>query len=59
VLLGKMQGVEGWQAAPTTLGLPGQVGVTFPLDLLLNKPLFKGLAWQHLQTWRREEIMHG
>lgn len=59
VLLGKMQGVEGWQAAPTTLGLPGQVGVTFPLDLLLNKPLFKGLAWQHLQTWRREEMMHG
>jgi hypothetical protein len=56
VLLGKMQGVEGWQAAPTALG---QVGVTFPLDLLLNKPLFKGLAWQHLQTWRREEIMHG
>lgn len=53
VLLGKLQGVEGWQAAPTSLSVPGQVGVTFPLDLLLHKPLFKGLAWQHLQAWQQ------
>jgi hypothetical protein len=51
VMLEKTQGVEGWQAAPAALGLPGRVGVTFPLDLLLHKPLFKGLAWQHLQAW--------
>jgi hypothetical protein len=52
-LLGKLQGVEGWQAAPSDLGLPGQVGVTFPLELLLAKPLFKSLAWQHLQAWQK------
>lgn len=52
-LLGKLQGVEGWQAAPSNLGLPGQVGVTFPLELLLAKPLFKSLAWQHLQAWHK------
>jgi hypothetical protein len=53
VLLGKLQGVEGWQAAPSDVGLPGWVGVTFPLELLLAKPLFKSLAWQHLQAWQK------
>jgi hypothetical protein len=49
---GKIMGVEGWHAAPQPLALVGVVGVTYPLDLLLKKPLFKGLAWQHVQRWR-------
>lgn len=51
--LGKSLGVEGWQAAKTQLaGCEGaRVGVTYPPDLLLAQPLFKRLAWQHLQAW--------
>ncbi len=61
VCLGKLQGVEGWQAAPVALGFGGAVGVTFPLELLLNKPLFKSLSWQHLQAWQTQkpEVPHG
>ncbi len=51
-LSGKAMGVEGWQAAPQNLGFAGTVGVTYPLELLTSKPLFKGLAWQHLQRWK-------
>lgn len=50
---GKTMGVEGWHAAPQNCPLQGRVGVTYPLDLLLKKPLFKGLAWQHLQRWQQ------
>jgi hypothetical protein len=51
-LVGKSLGVEGWHAAPLTLGLPGCVGVTYTLEMLLKNPLFKRLAWQHLQRWQ-------
>jgi hypothetical protein len=50
---GKSMGVEGWHAAPQACALQGNLGVTYPLDLLLKKPLFKGLAWQHLQRWQQ------
>jgi hypothetical protein len=50
---GKAMGVEGWHAAPQACALQGNLGVTYPLDLLLKKPLFKGLAWQHLQRWQQ------
>lgn len=51
-MCGKIMSVEGWHAAPQILALQGIAGVTYPLSLLMNKPLFKGLAWQHLQRWR-------
>ena len=53
-LVGQALGVEGWQAAPRELiaGFDGAVGVTYPPELLLARPLVKRLAWQHLQRWR-------
>ena len=55
-LAGQSLGVEGWQAAPRPLvpGWEGPLGVTYPPELLLARPLFKRLAWQHLQKWRIE-----
>ncbi len=51
-LCGKPLGVEGWHAAPQDLALPGRCGVTYAFALLRSKPLFKSLAWQHLQAWQ-------
>lgn len=53
-LLGAACGVESWQTAPKVwdgIGLD-RVGVTYPPQLLLEKPVFKRLAWQHLLAWR-------
>lgn len=53
-LAGKPVGIEGWQTAPTPLaGLPPTaITVTYPLDLLLQRPLYKRLVWLALQPWR-------
>lgn len=55
-LAGQALGVEGWQASPRALipGWQGALGVTYPPELLLARPLFKRLAWQHLQKWQIE-----
>ncbi len=55
-LAGQSLGVEGWQAAPRALvpGWQGALGVTYPPELLLARPLFKRLTWQHLQKWQIE-----
>lgn len=53
-LLGHSCGVEAWQGkAPLWDGAEtARVGVTYRPDLLLDKPLFKRLAWQHMLTWQ-------
>ncbi len=53
-LTGKSLGVEGWMVAPQSLPLPGRLGVTYGLEMLLQKPLFKGMAWRHLQAWQEQ-----
>jgi hypothetical protein len=53
-LLGNPLGVEAWQTAPQVwdgIGLD-RMGVTYPPQLLLEQPLFKRLAWQHLLAWQ-------
>ena len=53
-LLNASCGVEAWQASPKGwdgVGLD-KGGVTYPPQLLLEKPVFKRLAWQHLLAWR-------
>lgn len=53
-LAAKPVGVEGWQTAPTPLaGLPtSAIAVTYPLELLLQRPLYKRLTWLSLMAWQ-------
>lgn len=52
-LLGRIKSVEDWHTAPQDLALPGCVGVTYPPEFLLMRPLFKALAWKNLQRWQQ------
>lgn len=53
-LMGRNQGVEGWQAAPKPIdGLDGlTTGVTYAPAFLLAQPMFKRMAWEHLLAWK-------
>lgn len=51
-LLGGACGVEAWQSKCEGWQNMVAAGVTYPPAMLLEKPVFKRLAWQHLLAWQ-------
>ncbi|MFZ2587106.1 MAG: hypothetical protein WAZ18_03130 [Alphaproteobacteria bacterium] len=44
--------IDGWNAKPVMEGVAA-VGAVFPPDMLLQQPMFKRVAWQHLLNWKQ------